>query len=120
MGFDSHLVDTRGLYLKAADAKDGREHSFVVYELTDKKDMLPREILLGRIRVKDQNSVKEIDTMRLRLSLDGKPIKGMHAAGVAGKVKHRSVPGDSAQAKEFLAAESKFWLTEVDLAKLVK
>lgn len=107
--------------MKAADAKDGREHSFVVvYELTDRKDILPREILLGRIRVKDKNTVKEIDTMRLRLSLDGKPIKGMHAAGVVGKVKQRAVAGSSDEAKEFLASEKEFWLKEVDLAKLVK
>lgn len=107
--------------MKAADAKDGQEHSFVVvYEPTDKKEVLPREILLGRIRVSVKDSVKEIDTMRLRLSLDGKPIKGMHAAGTVGKVKQRAVAGDSKEAKEFLATETTFWMKEVDLAKLVK
>lgn len=121
MGFDSDSVNTWGLYLKAADAKDGREHSFVVvYDLTDKKVVRPREIILGRIRVSEQNAVKEIDTMRLRLSLNGDPIKGMHAAGVVGKVKQTAVAGDSKDAKEFLASEKVFWMKEVDLRKLVR
>lgn len=121
MGFDSDIVNTWGLYLKAADAKDGREHSFVVvYDLTDKKVVRPREIILGRIRVTEQNAVKKIDTMRLRLSLNGDPIKGMHAAGVVGKVKQTAVAGDSRDAKEFLASEETFWMKEVDLRKLVR
>lgn len=121
LGFDSDIVNTRGLYLKAADAKDGSEHSFVVvYDLTDKKVVHPREIILGRIRVSEENAVKEIDTMRLRLSLSGDPIKGMHAAGVVGKVKQTPIAGDSKDAKEFLATERAFWLKEVDLKKLVR
>lgn len=121
LGFDSDIVNTWGLYVKAADAKDGREHSFVVvYDLTDKKVVQPREIILGRIRVSEENAVKEIDTMRLRLSLNGDPIKGMHAAGVVGKVRQIAVAGDSKDAKEFLTAEKAFWLKEVDLKKLVR
>lgn len=121
LGFDSDVVNTRGLYLKATDAKDGQEHSFVVvYDLTDKKVVRPREIILGRIRVSERNAIKEIDTMRLRLSLNGNPIKGMHAAGVVGKVKQIAVSGDSKDAKEFLTAEKALWMKEVDLKKLVR
>ena len=121
LGFDSDKVEVKGLYLKSGDSSDGREHSFeVVYDMTDKKVVLPREIVIARIRITEKNPIKDIDANRLRLSLDGNPIKGMHASGIVGKVKQVALNGDSLEAKEFLAAERKFWLKEVDLAKLVQ
>lgn len=120
MGFDTDKVETKGLYLKAADSKDGCDHSFeVVLEATDKKEVsTPREIVLGRTRVTEINSIKSVEGNRLRISLDGHPIRGMHASGIVGKVKQDVMRGDSQDAKGFLSAEGKFWLKEVDLAKL--
>jgi hypothetical protein len=118
MGYDSDKVAAKGLYLDQNDSTDGKEHTIaIVYETVEGKPK-PKEIVLGRIKFVEKDKIQEISGNRFRLSLDGAPIRGMGAEGIVGHVKQRPLsPGDS-EAKKFLSDEKKFWLKQIDLAKL--
>lgn len=122
LGYDSDSVPAKALRLKSANSKDGREHAvYIVYDLTEKKDILrPREIVVGSIRVEEKDSVKDIQSYRVRLNLNGHPISAMRADGIVGKVKQQPLSIGSKEAKKLLATEKKFFLEDVDLSQLTQ
>jgi hypothetical protein len=121
IGYASDAIDTISLGIESEKSKDGREHNFeVVYEKDEKKVLKPKEIIIGTMLVKEAESKKEIDGYEIRLSLDGTPIRGMHATGIVGHVIQQVLPPDSKDLLIVLKAESALYLKEIDLAQLTK
>src|SRR3989338_3800002 len=59
LGYDSNEVFAKSLGLDQDKSKDNRDHSvFVVYEKGAKGDLIPKEIVLGNIRVTGGESDK--------------------------------------------------------------
>ena len=118
LGYDADKVPAKCMYFDQDDSPDGKEHSIaIVYDLADGKPR-PKEIVLGRIKVVEKDKVQDVVSNRLRINLNGAPIRGMGAEGIAGKVKHRPLTADAPETKKFLADETSFWLKQVDLSKL--
>lgn len=121
LGYESKEVPAKSLGLDPEKSKDGRDRGiFIVYNKSEKGDLIPKEIVLGSILVKEENSVKEIDSYRIRMALDGTLIRGMHAAGIVGQVVQQSLPSDSKELLSLYKKESVFYLKEVDLGKLTQ
>lgn len=81
---------------------------------------IPKEIVLGVILVKGAESKKEIDGYEIRMSLDGIPIRGMHAIGVVGHVVQQALPPGSKELLSMFKKESALYLKEIELAQLSK
>jgi hypothetical protein len=121
IGYESDVIDTISLGIEDAKSKDGREHNFeVVYEKDVKGALKPKEIIIGTMLVKVVQSNKEIDGYEIRLSLDGSPIRGMHATGIVGHVVQQTLKADSKELLTVLKSESTLYLKEIDLAQLTK
>lgn len=119
LGYDSDEVFAKSLGLDSDKSKDGRDHSiFIIYTKDEKGTVIPKEIVLGNILVKEANSIKEIDSYRIRMTLNGTLIKGMRATGIVGEVVHQSLGPDSKELKSWHKQESDFHLKIVDLAKM--
>jgi hypothetical protein len=121
LGYDSDDVYAKSLGINKDRSKDNREHG--VYVVCDKDKAgtpVPKEIVLGRISVKEVSSQKEIDSYRIRMSLDGKVIRGMHATGIVGHIIQEALQKDSKTLLAVYEAESSLDLKEVELAQLTK
>jgi len=114
LGYESD-APAKGLYLDQADSADGIEHSISIVVDDEQR---PKEIVIDTIRVVEKDKIQDIVGHSLRLKLNGEPIRGMGAEGIVGHVKQRPLTADSAEAKKFLADETKFWLKLVDFSKL--
>lgn len=121
LGYDSDEVSAKSLGIDDDKSKDGRDHSiFVVYAKDTAGISIPKEIVLGVIRVKGTESKKEIDGYEIRMSLDGGPIRGMHAKGVVGHVVQQTLPPDSKELLSMFKKESALYLKEIELAQLTR
>lgn len=121
LGYDSDEVFAKSLGLDADKSKDGREHDiFVIYEKEGTDTLIPKEIVIGSIRITEVDSKKKIDSYRIRMSLDGTLIQGMHATGAAGHVVQQALPPDSKELLTVFKNESNLNLKELDLAKLTR
>ena len=121
LGYSSNEVFAKSLGLDQDKSKDGREHTiFVIYNQGEKGSLVPEEIVLGSIRVTGNESMKRIDSYRIRMTLDGKVLQGMHASGIVGEVVQESLPPESQELLSIFAKERDFHLKEVDLSKLTQ
>lgn len=121
IGYDSDEVNARSLGIDQAKSKDGRDHSiFITYEKDGAGTSIPKEIVLGSIHVKESDSKKEIDSYRMRMSLDGGLISGMHATGIVGQVVQQALPADSKELLAVFKKECGLYLREIDLSQLTK
>lgn len=119
LGYDSNEVFAKSLGLDQEKSTDGREHTvFVIYEKDAKGELGAKEIVLGSIRVTGPDSEKRIDSYRIRMTLDGKVIQGMHATGIVGEVVQQTLPPDSKELLAVYKKETDLHLKEMDLAKL--
>jgi hypothetical protein len=121
LGYDSDDVYAKSLGIDADKSKDNREHGIYVIGKLDKSGtLIPEEIVLGAISIKEVGSKKEIDSYRVRMSLDGKIIRGMHATGTVGNVVHEILPNGSKELSSVYKAESSLYLKEIELSQLTK
>jgi hypothetical protein len=121
LGYDSDEVYAKSLGIDAEKSKDNREHGIYVVGEKDKSGGLtPKEIVLGVISVKEIGAQQEIDGYRVRMSLDGKILRGMHATGIVGNVVHAILPNDSKALLSVYKAESSLYLKEIELSQLTK
>lgn len=121
LGFDAKELAAKSLGLDQEKSKDGRDHSvFIVYEKDPKGEVIPKEIVLGSIRVTGSDSEKRLDTYRIRMTLDGKVIQGMHATGIIGEVTQESLTADSKELSLLQKKERDFYLKDVDLSTLTQ
>lgn len=121
LGYNSDEVFAKSLGLDQDKSKDGREHNiFVIYEKNETGTLTPKEIVLGSIRVTTVDSKKRVDSYRMRTSLDGVLIRGMHASGVAGHVVQEALPADSKALQAVFKAERQLNLKDLDLATLTQ
>ncbi len=121
LGYDSDEIFAKSLGLDADKSKDGREHDiFVIYEKDGGAASIPKEIVIGNMSVTDVGSNKKIDSYRIRISLDGAVIQGMHATGLAGHVIQRALPPDSKELLTVFKNESNLNLKELDFSKLTQ
>jgi hypothetical protein len=121
LGYASKEVFAKSLGLDQEKSKDGREHTiFVIHEKSAKGELTPKEIVLGSIRVTGHESEQRIDSYRIRMTLDGKLIQGMHATGIVGEVVQQTLPPDSKELLGVFKKESDLQLKEIDLATLTK
>jgi hypothetical protein len=119
LGYDSNEVFAKSLGLDQDKSKDGYEHTiFIVYEKDAKGTLTPKEMVLGSIRVTGDESEKRIDSYRIRMTLDGTVIQGMHASGIVGEVVQESLPPDSKELLSVFKKEKELHLNEIDLATL--
>lgn len=119
LGYDSDEIFAKSLGLDSDKSKDGRDHSiFIIYAKDETGTVTPKEIVLGNILIKEANSIKEIDSYRIRMTLNGTLIKGMHATGIVGEVVQQSLGPDSKELQAMHKQESDFHLKTVDLAKM--
>lgn len=121
LGYESDYVYAKSMGIDTEKSTDNREHG--VYVVCDKNKsgaLIPKEIVLGAISVKETGSEKVIDGFRVRMSLDGKVIRGMHATGVVGHVVHEILQKDSKTLLSVYKAESSLYLNKIDLAQLTK
>jgi hypothetical protein len=121
LGYDSDDVYAKSLGIDENKSKDHREHGiYIVCEKDKSGSLTPREIVLGSISVKEVDSQREIDSYRVRMSLDGKVIQGLHATGIVGHVIQEALQRDSKTLLSIYKAESSLYLKEIDLAQLTK
>jgi hypothetical protein len=121
LGYDSDDVYAKSLGIDADKSKDNREHGIYVIAEKDKTGtLIPKEIVLGAISIKEAGSQKEIDSYRVRMTLDGKIIRGMHATGIVGNIIHEILPIDSKALSSVHKAESSLYLKEIELSQLTK
>lgn len=121
LGYDSDDVYAKSLGIDADKSKDNREHGIYVLGEKDKSGaLIPKEIVLGAISIKEIGAQKEIDSYRVRMSLDGKIIRGMRATGIVGNVVHEILPNDSKALLSVYKAESSLYLKEIELSQLTK
>lgn len=119
LGYESDEVFAKSLGLDANKSKDGREHTiFVVIGKNESEEAVPKEIVLGSILITDVDSKKSVDSFRIRTTLDGTVIQGMHATGIAGHVVQKSLPADSKELKNIFKKESDLALKDIDLSRL--
>lgn len=119
LGYDSNEVFAKSMGLDQDKSKDGREHTiFIIYEKDSKSELIPKEIVLGSILVAGGESDKRIDSYRIRMTLEGALIRGMHASGMVGEVIQEALPPDSKELQAVFKKESNLNLKEIDLAKL--
>jgi len=119
LGYDSNEVFAKSLGLDQDKSKDGREHTiFIVYEKDDKGALIPKEMVLGSIRVTGDESEKRIDSYRIRTSLEGTIIRGMHASGIVGEVVQESLQPDSPKLLSIFKNEKELHLNTIDLTTL--
>lgn len=120
LGYGLDEVPAKGLSVDDDKSKDGKEHSIcVVYEVDEKGVSRPKGIDIGTMLVKEIAAGTEIDGYQIRMSLDGTPISAMHATGIVGKVRQVALPPDAKEIKALFAAESAFYLKDVDLKQLL-
>jgi hypothetical protein len=121
IGYESDVIETLSLGIEDDKSKDGQEHNFeVVYAKDADGVVIPKEIIIGTMLVKEVESVKVIDGYEIRLSLDGKPIRGMHATGKVGHVVQQVLPPDSKDLLNVLKSEGTLYLKEINLSQLTK
>jgi len=121
LGYDSEEVPAKSLGLDPEKSKDGRDHSiFVVYEKGAKGDLIPKEIVLGSIRVTGADSEKRLDSYRIRMALNGNVLRGMKASGIVGEVTQESLLPESKELVQLFNRESDFYLKEIELSKLAQ
>lgn len=119
LGYDSNEVFAKSLGLDQDKSKDGREHTiFIIYEKDDKGTLTPKEIVIGSIRVTGGESDKHVDSYRIRMTLDGTVIQGMHASGIVGEVVQESLSPDSKVLQSVFNKEKELQLNEIDLKTL--
>lgn len=121
LGYDSNEVFAKSLGLDQDKSKDGREHTiFIVFEKDAKGVLIPQEIVLGSIRVTGDESEKRIDSYRIRTSLEGTIIRGMHASGFVGEVIQESLLPDSPELISIFKKEKELQLNVIDLTTLTQ
>ncbi|MBI5246605.1 MAG: hypothetical protein HY923_05445 [Elusimicrobia bacterium] len=121
IGYGSDAVDSKALCIEDDKSKDGWEHDIdIVYEKDDKGIIKPKELVIGTIKVKTSGENQEIESYRIRVSLDGSPIRGMRATGLVGHVVQTPLPGDSPELLRIFKKESSLYLREIELTSLTK
>lgn len=119
LGYDSNEVFAKSMGLDQDKSQDGREHTiFIIYEKDPEGELIPKEIVLGSIRITGGESDKRIDSHRIRMTLEGALIRGMHASGMVGEVIQEALLPDSKELQAVFKKESDLNLKEIDLAKL--
>jgi hypothetical protein len=121
LGFDSDAVPSRGLRIKAEAAKDKKEHAVhATYESDERGVMTPKEIVLGVTLVSETAGKKAVEGYKMRITLDGKIVAVMRAAGVVGEVEQTAVAPDSKEALAVYGAESRLHLKANALEQLTR
>ena len=119
LGYDSNEVFAKSLGLDQDKSSDGREHTiFVVYGKDGKGVLIPKEVVLGSIRVTGDDSEKRLDSYRIRMSLEGTIIRGMHASGIVGEVTQESLLPESPELLSVFKKEKELQLNIIDLKTL--
>ncbi len=119
LGYSSDVMKARGVSIDQKSSADNREHSIViVYDLDNTGTAKPVDMVLGTMRVTEVKDGKLIDGYRLRLDLDGKPIKAMHSSGLVGHVVQEVLSANSKEAQQVYKAEKELYLNNIDLKKL--
>ena len=109
----------KSLGLDQDKSSDGREHTiFVVYGKDGKGVLIPKEVVLGSIRVTGDDSEKRLDSYRIRMSLEGTIIRGMHASGIVGEVTQESLLPESPELLSVFKKEKELQLNIIDLKTL--
>jgi len=121
LGYDSDDVYAKSLGIDADKSRDNREHGIYVIGEKDKSGaLIPKEIVLGAASLKEIGAQKEIESYRVRMSLDGKIIRGMRASGIVGSIVHEVLPNDSKTLLSVYKAESSLYLRDIEISQLTK
>lgn len=121
LGYDADNVETKTLGIEDSKSKDGQEHNLdVVYGKDADGALKPKELILAVIRVKASGDSKEINSYRIRATLDGAPIRGMHATGLVENIVQQPLTNDSEELRKIFKQESVLYLRNISLTELTK
>lgn len=119
LGFNSDSVPAKSLGVDQEKSADNKEHNvFIVYETDAKGKLIAKEVVLANIRVIERSGKEEIEGYRIRSSLDGRLIQGMHAAGIVGDVVQTPLSAESSELKSVFNSERDLYLKKLDWNQL--